>query len=48
MMNLSDSEAWKALDDFDTDFARDAQNVRIMLTTDGFSSYNMSAASYSC
>jgi hypothetical protein len=43
-----DSEAWKALDDFDTYFARDAQNVCIGLTMDGFSSYNMSAVSYSC
>jgi hypothetical protein len=48
MVHPSDSEAWKALDDFDADFARDAQNVRIGLTTDGFSPYNMSAASYSC
>jgi hypothetical protein len=40
MVHLSDSEAWKALDDFDADFARDA--------TDGFSPYNVSAASYSC
>jgi hypothetical protein len=47
MMHPSDSEAWKALDDFDPDFARDAQNVRIGLATDGFSPYNMSASSYS-
>jgi hypothetical protein len=44
MVHSSDSEAWKALDDFDADFARDARNVRIMLVTDGFSPYNMSAA----
>jgi hypothetical protein len=48
MVHLSDSEAWKALDDFDADFTRDARNVRIGLVTDGFSLYNMSAASYSC
>jgi hypothetical protein len=48
MVHPSDSEAWKALDDFDADFARDARNVRIGLATDGFSSYNMSAASYFC
>jgi hypothetical protein len=48
MVHPSDSEAWKALDDFDVDFVRDAQNVCIGLATDGFSPYNMSAASYSC
>jgi hypothetical protein len=34
MVQPSDSEAWKALDDFDPDFARDARNVRI-----GFATY---------
>jgi hypothetical protein len=48
MVHPSDSEAWKALDDFDADFARDARNVHIGLVTDGFLSYNMSAVSYSC
>jgi hypothetical protein len=48
MVHPSDSEVWKALDDFDTDFIRDARNVQIRLATDGFTSYNMSAASYSC
>jgi hypothetical protein len=48
MMHPSDSEAWKALDDFDADFVRDARNVGIGLATDGFSLYNMSVASYSC
>jgi hypothetical protein len=48
MVNRSNSEAWKALDDFDADFTRDVQNVHVGLATDGFSSYNMSAASYSC
>jgi hypothetical protein len=38
----------KAIDDFDPDFARDARNVRIGLTTDGFTPYNMSASLYSC
>jgi hypothetical protein len=40
MVHPSDSEAWKALDDFDTDFARDARNVCIGLVLDGFSLYN--------
>jgi hypothetical protein len=48
MVHPSGSEAWKALDDFDVDFIRDARNVRIGFTTDGFTLYNMSAASYSC
>jgi hypothetical protein len=48
MVHRSDSEAWNALDDFDVDFVRDARNVHIGLATDGFSLYNMSAASYSC
>jgi hypothetical protein len=48
MMHPPNSEAWKALDDFDVDFARDARNVRIGLVTDGFTPYNTSVASYSC
>jgi hypothetical protein len=48
MVHPSDSEAWKALDDFDSGFARDAWNVRIALAMDGLTPYNMSAASYSC
>jgi hypothetical protein len=48
MVYPSDSEAWKALDDFDPDFIRDARNVRIGLAIDGFTLYNMSASSYSC
>jgi hypothetical protein len=48
MVHLSDSEAWKALDNFDADFTRDARNVIIGLATDGFMPYNSSAASYSC
>jgi hypothetical protein len=29
MVHPSDGEAWKALDNFDPNFARDAKNVRI-------------------
>jgi hypothetical protein len=47
MVHPFDSETWKALDDFDADITRDAQNVRIGLATDGLSSYNTSATSYS-
>jgi hypothetical protein len=48
IVHPSDSEAFKALDDFDADFAMDAWNVHIGLTTDGFLPYNMSVVSYSC
>jgi hypothetical protein len=48
MVHPSDTEAWKALDDFDANFARDVWNVPIGLATDGFLPYNMSVASYSC
>jgi hypothetical protein len=48
MVHPSDSETWKALDDFDPDFARDAWNVCIGFATDGFTPYNMSASLYSC
>jgi hypothetical protein len=48
MVHPSDTEAWKALDVFNTDFVRDARNVCIGLMTDGLSSYNTSVVSYSC
>jgi hypothetical protein len=48
MVHPSDGEAWKALDNFDTDFARDVRNVLIRLVIDEFMPYNMSAASYFC
>jgi hypothetical protein len=43
-----DGESWKALDNFDLDFARDARNIRIGLATDGFTPFTESATSYSC
>jgi hypothetical protein len=48
MAHPSDSDAWKALDDFDADFVRDEWNVHIGLVANGFSPYNTSAALYSC
>jgi hypothetical protein len=48
MVHPSDGDAWKALDKFDPDFASDARNIRIGLATDGFTPFNMIAASYSC
>jgi hypothetical protein len=48
MVHPSDSEACKALENFDLDFARDAINVHIRLATDGFTPFTESATSYSC
>jgi hypothetical protein len=48
MVHLSDGEAWKYLNNFDPDFARDAINVHIGLATDGFTPFTESAISYSC
>jgi hypothetical protein len=47
MVHLFDGEAWKALNNFDPDFASDARNVRIRLAIDGFTPVTESAASYS-
>jgi hypothetical protein len=41
MVQPSDGDAWKALDNFDLDFASDARNVRIGLATDGFTPFNI-------
>jgi hypothetical protein len=48
MTHPYDSDAWKALDDFDPEFATEARNIRIGLATDGFTPFNTNAASYSC
>jgi hypothetical protein len=48
MAHPADSDAWKALDEFDPEFARDARNIRFGLATDGFTPFGQSAASYSC
>jgi hypothetical protein len=48
MVHPSDGEAWKALNNFDPDFARDARNVYIESVTYGFTPLTESAASYSC
>jgi hypothetical protein len=44
----SHSEAWKALDNFDPEFAKDARNVHIGLATDGFTPFGDNTTSYSC
>jgi hypothetical protein len=48
MVQPSDGEAWKTLNNFDPDFTRDSRNVRIGLATGGFTPFTESAASYSC
>jgi hypothetical protein len=48
MVHPLDSDAWKALDNFDPEFARDARNVCIGLVIDGFTPFGDNAASYSC
>jgi hypothetical protein len=48
MTHPSDSDAWKALVDFDLEFASEARNIRIGLATDGFTPFNTNVASYSC
>jgi hypothetical protein len=48
MVHPSDGDAWKALDNFDPEFASNARNIRIGMATDGFMPFNMIVALYSC
>jgi hypothetical protein len=47
-MHPSDSDEWKALDNFDLEFAQNVRNVRIGLATNGFTPFGDNLASYSC
>jgi hypothetical protein len=47
MVHPLDSDVWKALDNFDLEFALDTRNVYIGLVTDGFTPFGDNAASYS-
>jgi hypothetical protein len=47
MVYPSDSDAWKALDNFDPEFDRDARNVHIGLATNDFTPFDDNATSYS-
>jgi hypothetical protein len=47
MTHPSDSDVWKALNDFNPEFASEARNIRIGLATDGFTPFNMNVAPYS-
>jgi hypothetical protein len=48
MVHPSDSDAWKALDNFDLEFAQDVRNICIGLAIDGFTPFGDNAAPYSC
>jgi hypothetical protein len=48
MVHPSDSDTWKALDNFDPEFARHARNIHIGLATDGVTPFSDNTASYSC
>ncbi|WVZ96937.1 hypothetical protein U9M48_042516 [Paspalum notatum var. saurae] len=42
MAHPTDLDAWKALDEFDLEFAKDARNIRFGLATDGFTPFSES------
>jgi hypothetical protein len=48
MAHPADTDAWKDLDAFDSNFASEARNVRIDLATYGFSPFNLTMLLYSC
>ena len=48
MVHPYDGELWTHFDAIHHEKAREAHNVRVALATDGFNSYGMMAASYSC
>jgi hypothetical protein len=47
MVHHSDSDAWKALDNFDPEFARDVRNVPIGMATGSFAPFGDNTTSYS-
>jgi hypothetical protein len=48
LVHPSDGEAWTCFDDIHCEKADEAHNVRVALATDGFNSYGMMAAPYTC
>lgn len=48
MMHPLDGEAWAQFDRDFSNFAQDPRNVRLDLAIDGFTPFNMNAATYSC
>jgi hypothetical protein len=48
MVHPSDGEAWKSFNCKHLDKAQEARNVRVTLATDGFNTYGMMSAPYTC
>ena len=48
MVHPADAEAWKSFDQQHPQFASEIRNVRLGLSTDGFTAYSPGAAPYSC
>jgi hypothetical protein len=48
MSHPADTEAWEALDHFDTKFARDPRSVHLGLSTDGFQPHSEASSPYFC
>ncbi|WVZ53745.1 hypothetical protein U9M48_004646 [Paspalum notatum var. saurae] len=48
IMEHLDGDAWKAVDNFDLEFANDPRSIRFGLSTDGFTPFNTNASPYSC
>ena len=48
MVHTFDGEAWKHFDAIHHEKAEETHNVRVVLATDGFNPYGMTAAPYTC
>jgi hypothetical protein len=48
MSHPANSEAWEALDRFDSEFTRDSRSVRLGLSMDGFQPHSKANRPYSC
>jgi hypothetical protein len=48
MVHTSNGEAWKHFDVIHREKVEEARNVRVVLATDGFNPYGMSAAPFTC
>lgn len=48
MVHPCDGDAWKNFDEEFKDFASDPRSVRLAIATNGFTPFNLTAASYSC
>ncbi|XP_040381108.1 uncharacterized protein LOC107304359 [Oryza brachyantha] len=48
LVHPCDGEAWQQFDIDFPDFGRDPRNVRLVISTDGFTPFNIIVASYSC